>query len=124
MTGATRRAVTEDSGESFNSNDLEELLEGLSRAPKKISPKFFYDERGSKLFEAICELPEYYPTRTEIAIMREHVGEMAKAIGPRPHVIEFGIGSALKTNLLLEALYHPVAFAPVDISAEHLRDTV
>ena len=124
MTGATRRAVTEDSGESFNSNDLEEILEGLSRAPKKISPKFFYDERGSKLFEAICELPEYYPTRTEIAIMREQVGEMAEAIGPRPHVIEFGIGSGLKTKLLLEALDQPVAFAPVDISAEHLADTV
>jgi dimethylhistidine N-methyltransferase len=124
MTGAIRSVVTEDSEESFNTNDLEEILEGLSHDPKKISPKFFYDQNGSRLFEAICELPEYYPTRTEIAIMRKHVDEMAEAIGPLPHVIEFGIGSGLKTKLLLEALDQPVAFAPVDISAEHLADTV
>jgi dimethylhistidine N-methyltransferase len=124
MTGPIRSAVAEDSKESSNTNDLEEILEGLNRDPKKISPKFFYDEKGSKLFEAICELPEYYPTRTEIAIMREHVGEMGEAIGPRPHVIEFGIGSGLKTKLLLEALDQPVAFAPVDISADHLAETV
>ena len=124
MTGAGSTALTNEFQESSYQNDLAEILEGLSQNPKKISPKFFYDETGSRLFEAICELPEYYPTRTEIAIMREHLPEMAEHIGPGAHVIEFGIGSGLKTKLLLEALDQPVAFAPVDISAEHLADTV
>lgn len=114
----------EELRESSYQNDLAEILNGLSQNPKRISPKFFYDETGSRLFEAICELPEYYPTRTEIAIMRAHLPEMAEYIGPRAHVIEFGIGSGLKTKLLIESLDKPVAFAPVDISAEHLADTV
>lgn len=103
---------------------LEEIQAGLRLPQKMISPKYFYDERGSKLFEKICELPEYYLTRTEVGIMQAHAGEMANAIGPRPYVIEFGIGSGLKTRLLLDALLQPVAFAPVDISAEHLAETV
>ena len=103
---------------------LEEIQAGLRRPQKMISPKYFYDERGSQLFEEICELPEYYLTRTEVGIMQAGVAEMAEAIGPRPYVIEFGMGSGLKTRLLLEALHHAVAFSPVDISAEHLAETV
>ena len=101
-----------------------EVLDGLTQSPKRISPKYFYDQRGSELFEAITELPEYYPTRTEISIMREYLPEMARLVGPCPNVIEFGIGSGLKTNLLLGALDRPTAFVPVDISREHLVETV
>ena len=122
-TGAT--SGTEPAGEqTAHSRDLGEIIAGLSLAQKKLSPKYFYDERGSQLFEAICKLPEYYPTRTEIAIMRDFLPEMARYIGPFANVIEFGIGSGLKTKLLLDALDRPVAFIPVDISGEHLLETV
>lgn len=110
--------------DSVYNRDLGEIHEGMSLAQKKLSPKYFYDERGSRLFEAICELPEYYPTRTEISIMREYLPEMARCVGPLPNVIEFGIGSGLKTKLLLGALDQPTAFVPVDISQEHLMQTV
>jgi dimethylhistidine N-methyltransferase len=122
-TGATGGA--DAAGQPSNhSRDLAEIHEGMSLAQKKLSPKYFYDERGSQLFEAICELPEYYPTRTEIGIMRDFLPEMARSIGPHANVIEFGIGSGLKTKLLLDALDRPVAFIPVDISGEHLLETV
>ena len=97
-----------------------EILDGLTADPKYISPKFFYDERGSRLFEAITRLPEYYPTRTELAIMDEHIPEMASLVGPGACVIEFGSGSGLKTHKLLEGLESPVAYVPVEISREHL----
>jgi L-histidine N-alpha-methyltransferase len=100
--------------------DLAEIVEGLSREQKALSPKFFYDERGSALFEAICDLPEYYPTRTELAIMREHIGAMSDRVGPRASVIEFGSGSSLKTRILLQHLHCPAAYVPVDISRDHL----
>lgn len=122
-TGADAGANTTGEGSSYSRN-LREIHEGMSLTQKKLSPKYFYDEYGSQLFEAICELPEYYPTRTEISIMREYLPEMARYIGPLPNVIEFGIGSGLKTKLLLEALDQPTAFVPVDISEEHLMQTV
>lgn len=109
---------------STSNSAADEILRGLRLPQKTVSPKYFYDERGSALFERICELPEYYLTRTEISIMRKHLHEMASSIGPRANVIEFGIGSGLKTQLLLEHLDEPVAFVPVDISAEHLAGTV
>jgi L-histidine N-alpha-methyltransferase len=113
-----------DRCDSLNgSPELAEILSGLSSPQKCISPKYFYDERGSRLFDRICNLPEYYLTRTEIGIMRRHAGDMASVIGPGASVIEFGIGSGLKTKLLLDALHDPVAFVPVDISAEHLAGT-
>ena len=99
---------------------LEEILAGLRDEPKTIAPKFFYDERGSALFDAICELPEYYLTRTELAIMRAHVDEMAQRIGPRASLIEFGSGSSLKIRILLEHLIDLAAYVPVDISTDHL----
>ena len=116
--------VAKPAPEAARKRDLDEIHAGLSLPQKKLSPKYFYDERGSQLFEAICELPEYYPTRTEIGIMRRHLPEMARHVGPCPNVIEFGIGSGLKTRLLLEALDQPTAFVPVDISEEHLAETV
>lgn len=105
---------------STYTNDLEELIRGLQRSRKIISPKHFYDERGSKLFEDICELPEYYLTRTELAIMREKISEISAAVGPQANVIEFGSGAGLKTKFLLEHLDRPVAYIPVDISGDHL----
>ncbi len=100
-----------------------ELLDGLMRAQKTIPPKYFYDERGSRLFEAITALPEYYLTDAELEIMREHVGEMAALIGRQASLIEYGSGSSLKTRILLEHLEDPAAYVPVDISADHLYDS-
>ncbi len=99
---------------------LEEALAGLRKPRKTLPCKYFYDERGSELFARICELEEYYPTRTEVAIMHEYVGEMAEAIGPGCAIVEYGIGSALKTRILLERLISPAACIPVDISREFL----
>jgi len=99
-----------------------EVLEGLRKTPKQLSPVWFYDETGSNLFERICELPEYYLTRTELGIMREHSAEMAVRIGPKAAVIELGSGASLKTRLLLDQLEEPYAYVPVDISREQLLD--
>lgn len=99
---------------------LGEVLAGLRESPRRISPIWFYDRRGSALFERICQLPEYYPTRTELAIMRAHAGEMAEAIGPGVALIEPGSGASLKTRLLLDALAKAQAYVPVDISREPL----
>lgn len=101
-------------------DDLAEILEGLALPQKALSPKFFYDEAGSLLFERITELPEYYPTQTELAIMQDHVDEMTSLIGTEASLIEFGSGSSLKTRLLLEHMQHPAAYVPVDISRELL----
>lgn len=100
-----------------------EVLEGLQNPQKKIPSKFLYDARGSRLFDKICELDEYYLTRTEISIMRRYGGAMAEAIGPRAHLVEYGSGSSRKTRLLLDRLDEPVAYVPVDISAEHLAES-
>jgi len=101
-------------------DDLGEILAGLRKPQKSLSPKFFYDEEGSRLFDQICELPEYYPTNTELSIMQQHVGEMAERIGPQASLIEFGSGSSLKIRILLQHLDQLAAYVPVDISREHL----
>lgn len=104
-------------------HDLEDLetavLEGLSQPQKSLPSKFFYDEHGSALFDQITALPEYYPTRTEIGLLRRYADEIAASIGPAPTVVEFGAGSVVKIRLLLDALRAPV-FVPLDISREHL----
>lgn len=97
-----------------------EFIDGLRQRPKQIPPKFFYDERGSLLFDQICELPEYYPTRTEISILREHAGEIADVCGPRCRMVELGSGSSTKTTLLLDRLVDPAGYVPLDISRPHL----
>lgn len=99
---------------------LDDVLAGLGRSPKSLSPKYFYDARGSALFEAICELPEYYPTRTEIALMHRCVGEMSADLGAGCLLIEYGSGAGIKTEILLAAM-NPVAYVAVDISPEALR---
>jgi dimethylhistidine N-methyltransferase len=99
---------------------LDEVLEGLSRPQKAIPPKYFYDERGSRLFEAICDLPEYYPTRTEMAILRAHLAAMVQFVGPEAELIEFGSGAGIKTQILVEAL-HPPLYVPIDIDSAMLK---
>jgi dimethylhistidine N-methyltransferase len=97
-----------------------DVLDGLSQARKVLSPKYFYDERGSRLFEDITRLPEYYLTRTEDGIMEANLGEMAALIGPGAAVIEFGSGTGAKIRRLLSHLDTPVAAVTVEISRGHL----
>jgi dimethylhistidine N-methyltransferase len=97
-----------------------DVLAGLSRTPKQIPPKYFYDAEGSRLFEAICELPEYYPTRTELALLARSASEMAAAIPDGATLVEFGSGASLKTRLLLDAAPQVAVYAPIDISPEAL----
>ena len=97
------------------------VLAGLSASPKSLPCKFFYDQRGSALFEAICEVPEYYLTRTELGILETHAGDMAARIGRNCRLVELGSGASIKVRLLLDALEAPVAYVPVDISRGFLR---
>src|SRR6185437_12137208 len=101
---------------------IEEVLTGLRATPKRLSPAYLYDPRGSQLFEAICDLPEYYLTRTETGILARHAAEMAACIGERALLLEPGSGSSRKTRLLLDALPDLDAYVPVDISRTHLLD--
>ena len=103
---------------------LQEVLQGLQQSQKELPCKYFYDERGSRLFDQICELEEYYPTRTEAHIMCAHGAAMAGRIGPHARLIEYGSGSSTKTRILLNHLFAqncaPAAYVPLDISREHL----
>ena len=96
-----------------------EVLAGMRQSTKQLSPKFFYDENGSELFDRISRLPEYYLTRVEIGILRAHAAEIAKAIGPDSSLIEYGSGSGEKSRLIIEAC-RPWCYIPVDISREML----
>ncbi len=96
-----------------------EVLDGLASAPKRLTPKLFYDARGSHLFDAITALPEYYPTRTEIGILRGCRGELAELLGPRAVLLEPGGGNGLKARLLLDVL-DTLAYVPIDIARQHL----
>ena len=97
---------------------------GLSAPVKTLPAKYFYDRAGSELFEQICRLPEYYPTRTEKKILRDHAREIAAIIGPGAEVVEFGAGAAEKVRLLLDALDRPAGYLPIDISGPHLSAAV
>ncbi len=99
-----------------------DFLAALATRPRSISPKYFYDVEGSRLFDRICELPEYYPTRTELGILERSVGEMAALAGPAAEIVEFGAGSLRKVRLLLQAFDAPARYLPIDISGDHLRD--
>ena len=98
------------------------VLEGMRKQPRQLSPVWFYDELGSFLFDNICELPEYYLTRTELQIMRQHAADMAHHIGPDAALIEFGSGTSTKTRELLNHLEKAAAYVPVDISRDHLLE--
>ena len=98
-----------------------DALAGLAAAQKTLPCKYFYDDRGSALFDQICALPEYYPTRTELAISRQYAAEMATACGPHALLVELGSGSSTKTRVLLDHLRAPAAYVPVDIARDFLR---
>ena len=115
---STSLAVSEQSADA--SDDLLEIVDGLRRDEKMISPKYFYDERGSQLFDEITRLPEYYPTETELGIMRDNIDEIADLVGEQASLIEFGSGSSTKIRILLDHLKSLAVYVPVDISEEHL----
>jgi dimethylhistidine N-methyltransferase len=102
----------------------QDLMQAFAQHPHVISPKYFYDAHGSQLFERICELPEYYPTRTEIGILESRAGDIAALAGKDAEIVEFGAGSLRKVRLLLEAFDRPSGYMPIDISGEHLASAV
>jgi dimethylhistidine N-methyltransferase len=99
------------------------LLSGLNKNPKEIACKHFYDDAGSRLFDRICELPEYYQTRTETALLERHASEIAALMGEGVEIVEFGAGSLRKVRILLEAA-NPSAYTPLDISGGYLQTVV
>jgi dimethylhistidine N-methyltransferase len=101
-----------------------DLLIGLRCDPKRLPESLLYDARGSELFESICDQPEYYPTRTELSILRGCAGELARRLGERVLLVELGSGASLKTRLLLDRLVRPVGYVPIDISPSALRQAV
>jgi dimethylhistidine N-methyltransferase len=102
---------------------LKEAVVGLLRPQKTLPCKFLYDDRGSELFNQICDLDEYYPTRTETAVLRDNIREIAEVIGPECRLVEFGSGTSTKTRLLLEHLDDLVSYTPIDISSAQLFDS-
>lgn len=100
---------------------LVDVISGLTQTQKSLPCRWLYDERGSELFEQITDLPEYYPTRTEISIFNSKLPEMVKAVGPEAQVVEFGAGAGTKTRLLISALETPKSYVAIDISADFLR---
>lgn len=100
-----------------------DVVAGLSREQKSIPPKYFYDERGSELFDAICDLPEYYPTRTEAALLIRIAPELAERLSNHPHMIEYGSGASRKTRIVLDALSSLQTYVPLDVSEEFLLAT-
>jgi dimethylhistidine N-methyltransferase len=122
MSGAPGRVTVLDLG-PVSADFLAEVLTGLSGSPRTLPCKFFYDERGADLFQKICDLPEYYITRTETELLRRYAPEIAESIGPNAALIGFGTGAGIKTRLLLEHLQNPIAYIPVDISKQRLIDS-
>ena len=100
-----------------------ELVAGLQATPARISPKFLYDALGSRLFDAITELPEYYPTRTEAAIFQQHGADMAQVVPGGSILLDLGAGSCVKAARLFPVL-RPAAYVAIDISVDYLRDTL
>jgi len=105
--------------ENRSSDFAQCLTDGLSHSPKQIPCKYFYDDEGSRLFDAICELPEYYQTRTETALLAAHAGEIAALMGRDAEIVEFGAGSLKKVRLLLNVV-RPRGYTPIDISGDYL----
>lgn len=114
------RSVTLHDLEPTPDDFLAAVVEGLSRPQKALPHRFLYDAEGSALFDRITSLPEYYPTRTELGILKNHAGQIADRTGPGAQLVELGSGSSVKVRILLAALNAPHAYVPVDISREHL----
>jgi L-histidine N-alpha-methyltransferase len=111
---------------SYNRIDndfLKDVVEGLSKHPKTLKPKYFYDNRGAQLFTEICTTPEYYPTRTEIKILNQNAEDIASQIGDNTALIEYGSGALEKIKILLDFLNEPVGLIPVDISEDQLFES-
>lgn len=122
MTGSAQRRMIVADNDIQNPAFLHDVITGLSAAQKSIPARWFYDHRGSQLFEDITRLPEYYPTRVETALLRDHAGDIAAIVGTGSAIVEIGAGSSTKTPILIEALA-PRTYVPIDISGEFLRDS-
>jgi dimethylhistidine N-methyltransferase len=122
MSGVAGRVTVLDL-EPVKADFLAEVVAGLSSAPRTLPCKFFYDERGADLFQRICELPEYYITRTETELLRRYAPEISESVGANAALIGFGTGAGIKTRMLLEHLENPIAYIPVDISKQRLIDS-
>ena len=120
LVSVNRAAVEAEAPAEAGSEFLHDLRRALAAPPHAISPKYFYDAEGSRLFDRICDLPEYYPTRTERSILSTFAAEIAECTGVDGDVVEFGAGSCSKVRLLLGAL-KPRRYIPIDISTEHLE---
>jgi dimethylhistidine N-methyltransferase len=127
-TAGLRAAHKSDVASNFVFYDLQppaddfcaEIIAGLEGAPKSLPCKFFYDAIGSRLFERICELDEYYPTRTEIALLRRHRNDIAALLGRNAHLLEFGSGATTKIRIILDSIGGEAGYTGIDISKEHL----
>jgi dimethylhistidine N-methyltransferase len=117
---ASRSAKTVD---TLCDNFRNDVLEGLSCSQKRVPPRWFYDDRGSELYEEITQLPEYYPSRTETQILHDHARQLAAFCGENRTILEYGAGSGVKTEILLRALRNPRIYVPIDISADYLNST-
>ena len=106
-----------------SSDFLADVIAGLSSSPRTLPCKYFYDERGAALFQKICELPEYYITRTEIDILDRNRAEIASQLGSSVELIGLGTGAGTKTRILIEALEDPAVYIPIDISEKQLRES-
>jgi dimethylhistidine N-methyltransferase len=116
------RALIEFPRDRLDAQFRADVLAGLTQPQKVVPARWFYDRKGSELFEQITDLPEYYPTRAEVEILRERCRQIGVAVGEGRAVVEFGAGSAVKTPLLLDCIA-PASYVPVDISGEFLRDS-
>src|SRR5438046_8669843 len=105
------------------SDFISDVIAGLSSNPRTLPYKYFYDERGAALFQKICDLPEYYITRTEIDILDRNRADIASHLGPDIELIGLGTGAGTKTRILIEALEKPAVYIPVDISEKQLRQS-
>src|SRR5437867_6442804 len=124
MTAETRTAILPVSEVAPTGSDfLADAITGLSSNPRSLPCKYFYDERGAALFQKICELPEYYITRTEIDILDRNRTEIASHLGPNIGLIGLGTGAGTKTRILIESLKNPAVYIPVDISEKQLRES-
>ena len=105
-------------------NFVRDLLAGLSARPRRVAPKWFYDSPGSRLFDRICALPEYYLTRVELGILESRAVDIARCLGPGVEVVEFGAGTSRKFRAFAHALERPIAYRPIDISGDYLLDAI
>lgn len=120
-----KRLINLSRSSEVETNAGSDVIQGLTKTPKTLPPRYFYDDRGSELFEEICELPEYYPTRTEAAILQQYASEIAQLTGAC-ELVELGSGSSTKTRLLLDAyesLGYPLRYLPIDVSAGILESS-